>query len=116
MRFEIAAPEIDDIDALIKQDADDFFGFLALEVESGLKSPQSYWPVDTGDSKRRFRADRNSREILIGNDAPYAAAVNYKQRYKKAGANPNYLAVERTVEAFMPQWEARANRRLGGAN
>ncbi|MDE0004599.1 MAG: hypothetical protein OXQ29_18065 [Rhodospirillaceae bacterium] len=74
---------------------------LAEEVTVVLRlKGKNIWPRETGFSAGRFLAEEDHRgNILVANTAPYARAVNNRKHYPRGGANPNYRAAQRQIEA-----------------
>ena len=93
----------------------DIVAAVAHETELTLRRKTgSHWPRDTDFSANRFRADdiAHSDDILITNSAPYAAAVNNRRTYPSGRPNPNYKAVERTIESQTAKILRKAQSRL----
>ena len=88
------------LEADIERERHELSANVALETERVLRVRASDWPQDTGFSRDRFRAEDDSAtgDVLILNSARYAAAVNNRSNYPRGGANPNYLAAQRSVE------------------
>lgn len=70
----------------------------AGEVQDAMKSPTSKWPVASGRSRRAWRTIRHGTSFSLVNREPYARYVNERRVYKSGRRNPNYHAVQRTLE------------------
>lgn len=86
---------------------------LAFEIERVLRRTRgTLWPIDTGFSRDRFRAEDDAKhDVIILNTAKYAKAVNNRKYYPRGGSNPNYQAGQRTVRKHWRVIRARALRR-----
>lgn len=74
---------------------------LAEEATAVLQLQRdNIWPRETRFSSKRFLAEEDHQgDILVTNSAPYAKYVNNRQHYPRGGANPNYRAAQRQIEA-----------------
>ena len=89
---------------------------LAHEMNNALaQRGRTLWPQDTGYSRDRFMVEDVPRvfEIHVMNSALYAAAVNNRERYPRGSENPNYQAVQRTIQK---EWQEIVRRTLAKAN
>lgn len=85
---------------------------VAFETEKAMRRRTTLWPQRSGYSRDRFRAeDDHHGNILITNTAPYARFVNFVRAFASGKRNPNFNAVQRTVEKFWPDITRRAARK-----
>lgn len=71
---------------------------VAKEVQEALRSGDSLWPSDTGESRRHWRATVEAPDtIAVRNIVPHAAILN-NAPVIRGNRNRHYLAGQRTVE------------------
>jgi len=100
------------IDNTVREDADRFVRRLAPVVQTSLrKKSGGIWPRRTGYSGDRFTVTPRDGGLVVDNSADYAGYVNNNPTYKSGARNPNFHAVQRTIQQ---EFDAMSSAALKG--